>query len=769
MDSHIRIATVMNGGVSLAIWMGGVTHELNRLRMASDGTPPDDQSDVPVHAAWQDILKAAHRTVSIDTLAGTSAGGLNGTLLATAIARGADLPRMRDVWLDIAQLAPKKLLREDPSSAKSVLDGGFFAKAVNDLIADISAGPVESQAECTLLVTSTALAPPKDKVLLENGRESEFIDSRRVYRFVRQVGFEGDVEKDDFAPEADPPPDRSELNPYPPIPTAARASASFPVAFRPVWEGEELQQFRHPPQPPDSGSWMIDGGVLDNAPFGPLIDALRERPVDRPFERVVVYVTPATAEGKAVGDATDEPDVAKLMGKVIAAIREPDQRLDMETLSSCFEQMGYTRSAPHYLLSQLLEEALGGEAAESPPLLDRDELESAATALFKAYKVGRAEAFERQVADLQSVRRLAPAGDPLLVTKDLPGLPGQRTLEPSTWGWGLPTAHRVLRWLGRALAQLPPDAAGLPDAFNAVDRAQRQVRTLVDQHEAEVAVLIGRDPDLLSKVKAIRDVAEQTSLDQVLAGIMSEVAEAVVTSLGIEERLAAHTLLQSSLDVEIVSSTFVWAARDEGDIPRFRYLQITPSVPSVVKLGNLESKSDWPSKKLYGERWNHFGAFGTADGRKADWLWGRLDGATTLCDYLLPPNAPNRKALIGALVKAILGAEGSDEPTLRAAAETVYNTTPGQMLRDMNADNKATIGLLRRTIPEVLGEIQGEIRDTPVGLIAEVATSDDLSEDDHPADWSWDLRKLAFAIHGWTWPLRRKARKALEKVLEEDE
>jgi hypothetical protein len=32
---QIRYAVVLNGGVSLAVWMGGVIHELNRLRVSS--------------------------------------------------------------------------------------------------------------------------------------------------------------------------------------------------------------------------------------------------------------------------------------------------------------------------------------------------------------------------------------------------------------------------------------------------------------------------------------------------------------------------------------------------------------------------------------------------------------------------------------------------------------------------------------------------------------------------------------------------------------
>ena len=35
----LRLAVVMTGGVSLAIWMGGVTHELNRLTRSTVSSP----------------------------------------------------------------------------------------------------------------------------------------------------------------------------------------------------------------------------------------------------------------------------------------------------------------------------------------------------------------------------------------------------------------------------------------------------------------------------------------------------------------------------------------------------------------------------------------------------------------------------------------------------------------------------------------------------------------------------------------------------------
>ena len=48
---EVRYALVLNGGVSLAVWMGGVARELNQLRLASEN---DESTSV-----WRKILEAA--------------------------------------------------------------------------------------------------------------------------------------------------------------------------------------------------------------------------------------------------------------------------------------------------------------------------------------------------------------------------------------------------------------------------------------------------------------------------------------------------------------------------------------------------------------------------------------------------------------------------------------------------------------------------------------------------------------------------------------
>lgn len=56
---EMRFALVLNGGVSRALWMGGVTLELNTLRLASAGVThatSEELDDDDVLKPWREIL-----------------------------------------------------------------------------------------------------------------------------------------------------------------------------------------------------------------------------------------------------------------------------------------------------------------------------------------------------------------------------------------------------------------------------------------------------------------------------------------------------------------------------------------------------------------------------------------------------------------------------------------------------------------------------------------------------------------------------------------
>src|SRR5262245_48924072 len=107
---EIRLGLVMNGGVSLAVWIGGVTLEIDRLRLASlaNETPGAATLD-GTGAVYQRLLEILHQKVVVDVISGASAGGINGILLAAAIANGRPLPNLRETWIGVGDF--RSLLR----------------------------------------------------------------------------------------------------------------------------------------------------------------------------------------------------------------------------------------------------------------------------------------------------------------------------------------------------------------------------------------------------------------------------------------------------------------------------------------------------------------------------------------------------------------------------------------------------------------------------------------------------------------------------------
>lgn len=123
---ELRLAVVLNGGVSLAVWMGGVTCEIDRLTRR-DGA----------YGVLLDLLGLRAR---VDVIAGTSAGGINGAALALSqVQPTAVLRQLRGVWEQQGRM--ESLLRPafsgDPAS---LLQGEeYFLPQIRAALAQLAA------------------------------------------------------------------------------------------------------------------------------------------------------------------------------------------------------------------------------------------------------------------------------------------------------------------------------------------------------------------------------------------------------------------------------------------------------------------------------------------------------------------------------------------------------------------------------------------------------------------------------------------------------
>lgn len=750
-----RFALVLNGGVNLAVWRGGVTHELNRLRLASSGaTPPRDRAEAAVHSTWGKILEKASRTAVVDSVAGTSAGGINGTLIATAIAGGKNLPDMERTWSDVAALRPGQLLRRPSKrTAKraeplnSMLDGELFQRELQKLIGGLAEDPtVTEPQDCTLLVTATALDAPAVPIHLEGEAHGSMVDSRRVFRFERRTDDRHRV-RDDFV-------DRRGC-----LALASRASASFPVAFEPVSESEELHRCQISPSGAGRTSLLIDGGVLDNAPFGPLMDVLRRRPVGAPFDRVLLYVTPSpgvTGPTQALGD---NPAAARVLGRVVSAAREPDQRLDFEGLRDAFRRMGYTVSAPHDAVVRLL------RSPDPAAYIETSQAVLAADQWFRTYRYSRAEAVEHWLASLDAGIRFALPVPTGLHPDDLHPVPTCLPYSEDRWRWGLATAERVLRWWGRALVaysrtHTEPGAA-MRRAFAEVDRAQRRIARLEEQLEAHLrAELPSTSTAPAHRLNEFYTLAMDTEIRETVAA-----AARAISRLPMLKDVDASALIDFTLAVEVVSRVLAWSTNSEGDEPTFRYRQITPAARPVLPVGPVAEQRDWLERKLYGQRWAHFGAFASEEGRSADWLWGRLDGASALCDDLLESVDPDEaQRLEEELARTILAAEDSSERGLRGAVTKADRTSGTDLLGHMSRPERRRAAQLlwQQAVTLVAGTSPGAARAQHVARAFADPTW--RAKDQRRAPLR--TRALARGARSYGWPVRGMVRRRVARLLD---
>src|SRR5258708_9351107 len=124
-EKELRLALVCYGGVSLVLYMHGVIKEILKLSRASKAYHSVPQSEQRVHQSYEaangddgrphdtedvyfTLLQSIGRTLAlrviVDSIAGASAGGISGIVLARALAHDLSIDHLRDLWLDEADL-----------------------------------------------------------------------------------------------------------------------------------------------------------------------------------------------------------------------------------------------------------------------------------------------------------------------------------------------------------------------------------------------------------------------------------------------------------------------------------------------------------------------------------------------------------------------------------------------------------------------------------------------------------------------------------------
>jgi len=405
-EKELRLALVCYGGVSLAVYMHGITKELWRLARASrafhDGAPPSSGSEAIYRGLLEQIEseKGVRIRVLIDVIAGASAGGLNGVFLGHAISTGQSLEPLTKLWLEKADVevlldpdarplrwftklwalpfawmiarrrggtVERTVSQETRAEVRRKLSGFVrarwfhppfggvtFTNLILDAFDAMATGPIgppllPDRQPLDVSVTVTDFHGYDQRLRLHSPAAAEERDHRLTIGFTDR-GI-------DARRLADP----IELT------FAGRATASFPGAFPPFnvaemdkvlkartrdWPGREAFLERIFPRAAASGSpedlVLIDGSVLANAPFRPAIDALRNRPARREVDRRFLYLDP-TANIKAPPERHSDGIVrlpgffATIFGAMSTIPREQPIRDNLEMIDQRSARIAQTK------------------------------------------------------------------------------------------------------------------------------------------------------------------------------------------------------------------------------------------------------------------------------------------------------------------------------------------------------------------------------------------------------------------------------------------
>lgn len=720
---ELRLALVCYGGVSLAIYMHGVTKELEKLLAASVAYEDDqqncpfDEADSAAHywhllnrrekASEGEYGRGVRTRVVIDIISGTSAGGINGVFLAAAIARNRTQDPLRQMWMDKGDI--RKLLRgwnlplflKTPRVSwslirgTSLLDGDRIARWLREALGKMGpdGDPIVGRGN-TLLAPDDRLqlfVPVTDFYGYETALEIDEPVSvaERTHRHVMR--FVEDRRNDDSDQLSSAWDDG--------LAFAARATSSFPAAFPPLslatyenavsdprfLEPQRARMFAEYRLGGDadgeSKTFFIDGGVLDNKPFGTTIAAIKQRPAAGEVDRRLIYIEPDPSVTPSEATARNQPDLVDTVVDAYAGI--PRQEPILGDLNDLAERNAGVRRVRDIIETNFEPvRRLVVDFVESLP--DTDLQRPVTTSQVAAWRTALAEQAATQVGLAYPtylrlrLRSVIDDFATMIITRR-----------------GYPASSRQARFITRALGQhalrtgllsgesTADEQAELLDALD-IDYRRRHLRFLIagtswwyrpgDQRDVDIPDRELLDPTkhalttrLVELERLTRVPAENATIDALADQLFGRLALVPTPPVAVEEfvsdrseqllelqnltRAALEPRLQQAtddLDRDIATFTAPWPAPARRDLlTRHLGFAIWDTLLYPIQaLSGIEERDQVEvmrfsphestvlaspeEKELEGVKLGHFGAFFSREGRENDYLWGRLDAAERL-------------------------------------------------------------------------------------------------------------------------------------------
>lgn len=396
-EKELRLALVCYGGISLAVYMHGVTKEIWYATRASRAFHEDGPASSGAEAVYRRLLEelVSVRDLRLrilpDIISGASAGGINGVFLAQALASGQSLEPLTRLWLERADV--EVLL--DPDARPWSRFAKFWAQPLvwfllkrpgNVVSRTVASAGTRREVRYKLshLIRARWFAPPFSGIgfshlLAEaldamgetgHGTAPLLPAGHPLDLLVTATDFNGHLE--DLQLNSPPVVEESEhrlaigfrrncasgvgedLAERAELVFAARSTASFPGAFPPLmlsemdrltterrlaWQGREAFLKRVMPSRWKRGQLadvaLVDGAVLVNRPFAPAMAVLRDRPAQREVDRRFVYIDPSPAR-VAMSDHMERTVgfFSAIFGSLSSIPREQPIRDNLEALEA---------------------------------------------------------------------------------------------------------------------------------------------------------------------------------------------------------------------------------------------------------------------------------------------------------------------------------------------------------------------------------------------------------------------------------------------------
>ncbi|MFC3099454.1 patatin-like protein [Altererythrobacter lauratis] len=392
-QKELRIALICYGGISLAVYMHGVTKEIWKLARASRDFHAGTASAAGSESVYRTLLEQLEQAHGLrlrvlpDILTGASAGGINAVFLAQAVHSGQSLDPLTDLWLDTADV--DRLL--DPEAQLWTWVAKFWAPPVvemllrrpGNVVAESVAPEMRAEVRRKLarFVRSRWFQPPFSGIgfsgLLADALQAMqdapggaplLPPGHPIDLFVTATDFHGHLQslRINSPPLVEESEHRLPIGFRARVPAeagyplanlleltlAARSTASFPGAFPPLkiaeidalaklrgWEWPERAAFLQRVMPVHArngdldGVSLIDGSVLVNAPFSEALGVLHDRPAQREVDRRFVYIDPTPDRRKIVGSSSQEVGFFRaIFGSISAIPREQPIRDNLEQI-----------------------------------------------------------------------------------------------------------------------------------------------------------------------------------------------------------------------------------------------------------------------------------------------------------------------------------------------------------------------------------------------------------------------------------------------------